>query len=163
MSNPFRTFRRAVLIGAIALPILIVLVMCGGSSASVQTVEEESAHTAEQFSLAYSAADGAPRRDIAEVNMDGVSEEVSLLALYPKEAAVVTHLVVLTDELAAAVQMEAAARSDETSDATWTATARAGDTGFELSLSCSLAADEPLCITFSQTVLFQGIIVGYQN
>ena len=168
MHNYFKRVRRMILIGAIVLPIIILLAMCGGAAASVREAEERSNRTAEAFLLEYGRIYTGNTLDIVAVNGDGVSDPVSAFILIAKCAVHVTSLTIATDTLTADAELTVTADSPADEEGgkpdiplNTTLTARAGDTGFSSEISADIPAGSWLIVTFSRELPVQAIFANY--
>lgn len=165
MKRGFKTrLLAAVSLGWICAVLLVILALCGGSSASVKEVEENSARTAEAFVLRYGNASAGSEVDLMSANADGRADSVTAFSLTAKRDAVSVSLTVCTDRLfavaALTVTVERAAQGAE--ENAWEVMAEAGGTGFFMELPIALSAGDRLQAVFSQEVPVQAIFLNFQ-
>ena len=103
----------AIALGGICTVLLVILALCGGSSASAREAEARSAYTADAFELEYGAIYTGNPVDISAVNGDGKSDVLRAFVLVAKDTVHVTGLTVVTDRLTSAARLYLTANKED--------------------------------------------------
>ena len=162
----------AIALGGICTVLLVILALCGGSSASAREAEARSAYTADAFELEYGAIYTGNPVDISAVNGDGKSDVLRAFVLVAKDTVHVTGLTVVTDRLTSAARLYLTANKEDEEEGeegggidlpVSSVAADAGDTGFSAAISVVLPAGCWLIVTFSEELPVQAIFVNYSK
>ncbi len=158
----------AIALGGICTVLLVILALCGGSSASAREAEARSAYTADAFELEYGAIYTGNPVDISAVNGDGKSDVLRAFVLVAKDTVHVTGLTVVTDKLTSAARLYLTANKEDEEEGgidlpVSSVAADAGDTGFSAAISVVLPTGCWLIVTFSEELPVQAIFVNYSK